>query len=403
MSEEVRLNLGSGKTPLPGYDNLDIGVDGRTAFPLAFADAYADEIRASHLLEHFSHRATVAVLADWVRVLKPGGVLKVAVPNFDYIVDHYKDDSGEEPLEAFLMGGHSNDHDVHLAIFNEEKLRAAMQAAGLIDVQSWASDAPDCSALPVSLNLCGRKPAAVTAPSAMPAVPSRYTLPLKVAAVMSVPRLGFMDNFFCAFQALMPLRIPIRKHTGAYWEQCIERAIMESLEAEQPDLILTLDYDTIFTAENVAAMVRIMAEHPEIDALAPLQASRSLELPMMTVPGPDGAPLAHLEQSEFAKVTMPLGTAHFGCTLLRASALRACPHPWFCSKPGKDGTWTDHLDADIAFWKMWAANKKTLHQANRVVIGHCELMIRWPGKDLKVIHQVSTDFFTKGKPEEAWS
>jgi hypothetical protein len=63
--------------------------------------------------------------------------------------------------------------------------------------------ADDCAALPISLNLAGIKP---------------FMREIGVSAVMSVPRLGFMDNFFCAFEALPPLRIKLRRYTGAYLE-----------------------------------------------------------------------------------------------------------------------------------------------------------------------------------------
>ena len=56
-------------------------------------DGYADLVRASHVLEHYSWRDTVAVMSEWARVLKPGGVLQIAVPNFDYIIAAYESET----------------------------------------------------------------------------------------------------------------------------------------------------------------------------------------------------------------------------------------------------------------------------------------------------------------------
>jgi hypothetical protein len=79
------------------------------------------------------------------------------------------------------------------------------------------------------------------------------------------------------------------------------------------------------------------------------------------------------------------------------------PKPWFWSKPAPDGSWGDgHVDEDIYFWRQWAAAGKTLFNANRVVVGHCELMVKWPGRDLGVIHQRVAEFWNDGPPKDIW-
>lgn len=168
MSTDLtRLNVGCGEHPRKGY----IGIDrkhGGEAHPLAFNDGtpvpneYADEIRASHVLEHFSHTATANVLQDWIRALKPGGILKLAVPNFEWIAREYLEgeDDPEKPvpLIAYLMGGHTDENDIHGAIFDGPALTQLLEDLGLEDVQPWEGDPEDCSGLPVSLNLQARKP-----------------------------------------------------------------------------------------------------------------------------------------------------------------------------------------------------------------------------------------------------
>jgi hypothetical protein len=96
-------------------------------------------------------------------------------------------------------------------------------------------------------------------------------------------------------------------------------------------------------------------------------------------------------------------TAHFGLTLIRADKLRALPKPWFHSVPSPAGDWNDgHVDEDIEFWRKWGRAGNSLYLANRVAIGHAELMVRWPGEDLQVRFQSMTDFQTKGVPDEVW-
>lgn len=81
------LNLGCGRSKLPGFVNVD-GLAERapdvvsTADRLAFAkDGEFDLVRASHLLEHFAPDELDRVLGEWRRVLKPGGLLVVCVPD----------------------------------------------------------------------------------------------------------------------------------------------------------------------------------------------------------------------------------------------------------------------------------------------------------------------------------
>ena len=100
--DQLKLNLGSGDCPIQGYVNIDRKT-GQEAYPLSYEDRSVDEIRASHILEHFGLREAPEVLQHWVSKLRPGGILKVAVPDFAKIVDIYK--NGGDHTAAYLCGG----------------------------------------------------------------------------------------------------------------------------------------------------------------------------------------------------------------------------------------------------------------------------------------------------------
>ena len=230
---------------------------------------------------------------------------------------------------------------------------------------------------------------------------SRKALPqpiaLKCAAVMSVPRLGFMDNSFCVFEALPALNIPLIKTTGVFWGQCLERG-MEQL-AGGCDVILTIDYDTLFKKADVEALLRIMQDHPEIDAITPMQLGRGKKLPLITA----GDGNDEVDMRAFNQDLVRMATAHFGLTMIRVSALKKMAHPWFIGQPGKDGRWgDDRIDDDITFWKNFQAVGNVLCLAPRVVVGHCELQCMWPDMNGTPIYQNTTDFFNVGKPEGVW-
>ena len=86
----MKLNLGCGDKILPGYVNVDVVesrldkkpdvlCDLRALTP--FEDNSADEVMAIHVVEHFWRWEVVAVLKEWVRVLKPGGRMVLECPN----------------------------------------------------------------------------------------------------------------------------------------------------------------------------------------------------------------------------------------------------------------------------------------------------------------------------------
>lgn len=391
---KLMLDLGAGPESPPGF--LPLGnAHGSAIFPLPFADSSADVIRASHVLEHFPYGQAIEVIQHWVSKLKPGGELRIAVPDLAVAATDYL--AGKDThTQGYIMGGQTRPDDFHKAIFDEELLAECMRQAGLIGLYRWKSELPgDCAALPVSLNLAGVKPRKL---------PREGGTGLKVAAVMSVPRLGFMDNFFCAFEALQPMGISLTRYTGAYWDACLHRAIEKCIEQEAPDIVLTLDYDTVFKRADVEKQLQIMEERPEVDALAAIQTARSQPRPLLTMDLPVGVK-SHdrIPFGVFKDDILPCRTAHFGLTMIRTSALAKLPKPWFKGEPDPEGGWGEgRIDPDIFFWRQFEAAGLKLFSANRVVVGHMELMVLWPGEDFRVVTQLPKDFQAGGKPAEAF-
>ena len=152
----VRLDLGAGRVSPPRFTPLGHG-HGSEIYPLSlYADNSVEEIRASHCLEHFSRRQVPHVLAEWVRVLKPGGLLSIAVPDFAKIAANYLEGAAQ-PTEGYVMGGQVDEDDFHRSLFDRDRLTRLMIAAGLVSVEPWVSSLKDCAALSISLNLRGRK------------------------------------------------------------------------------------------------------------------------------------------------------------------------------------------------------------------------------------------------------
>lgn len=230
---------------------------------------------------------------------------------------------------------------------------------------------------------------------------------VRVEAVMSVPRLGFMDNFYTWAQALMPLGIRPTKVTGAFWGACLQRVMHQFVDS--CEYILTIDYDTFFTREDVEHLFALAMTF-QCDAITGLQTKREDGRPMLTLPGcldnppPNGK--TSLPLSWFAEPVQLVDSAHFGCTVISTAALKRTPLPWFKGEPNAEGHWGEgRTDDDIWFWRQFRAAGNRACISPRVVLGHGEYMVTWPGRDFgSPVFQYSTEFAnTLKRPESAWS
>ncbi|PJZ70267.1 hypothetical protein CH373_12375 [Leptospira perolatii] len=89
------LNLGCGVNFHPAWTNVDfvktgegvIKADLRRGIP--FASASIDVVYHSHVLEHFEKSDAILFLKECYRVLKPGGILRIVVPDLERTVREY--------------------------------------------------------------------------------------------------------------------------------------------------------------------------------------------------------------------------------------------------------------------------------------------------------------------------
>jgi len=94
----IKLNVGCGTDYKKGWINidnnsdeniekLDLNWDMRN--PLPFADDSVDFVFNEHFFEHLSPEDGVKVMQDLRRVLKPSGVLRIAMPDLEVVVNTY--------------------------------------------------------------------------------------------------------------------------------------------------------------------------------------------------------------------------------------------------------------------------------------------------------------------------
>lgn len=141
---EIYLHLGCGPVNHPNFINVDMQPYPHVHYLQRidrlhrFQDQSVDLIYACHCLEHFPHAALQAVLQEWFRLLKPSGILRLSVPDFDQIVAMYQHAGGDSAcIVKPLMGGQNNPLDFHYNAFSEPMLRRELLAAGFRDVRRW--------------------------------------------------------------------------------------------------------------------------------------------------------------------------------------------------------------------------------------------------------------------------
>lgn len=125
----MRVNLGCGQTPTPGWINIDNSPTVRlartpfaklipskngfvravkkhdirygNALAIPVRDASVEVLYSSHMLEHLDRDEASEFLAEAKRVLKPGGVIRIVVPDLGKLVALY---SETHDANAFVAG-----------------------------------------------------------------------------------------------------------------------------------------------------------------------------------------------------------------------------------------------------------------------------------------------------------
>lgn len=348
MTEGLKLNIGAGSTHIPGYVPIDIK-SGIQAFPLSYEDESVDEIRASHILEHFTFADAVTALTEWNRVLKPNGRIRISVPDVDKVAT-----SSDVNRLFYLMGGQTDEHDIHRSAYDRNRLTEYLRATGFSGICEWESDGLDTSSHPISLNL-----------EAVKSDQPELSQEIRINAYMTLPRYEAVVARSIIEGSLRQCGIGLATSQGVFWGQCMQR-MFEDAVREDLDWILSIDSDSLFNADHVRTLLAIFAKNPQIDALAALQSRRGSKYPLMTIGGENERQLSNLDPF---KVT----TAHFGLTLIRVSALKEIPKPWFKTEPDAAGEYgDDRLDDDIWFWHQWRLAGKSIYVSPKVSIGHLE-------------------------------
>ena len=143
----VQLHLGCGKRYIPGFIHIDLAdfshIDYKTDVSdlSMFGDNSVDLIYTCHVLEYFDRIQVKDVLKEWHRVLKPKGTLRIAVPDFEALVEVYQQYSDLSLIIGPLYGRWEIEGSkkvvYHRTVYDFESLKNVLESAGFVNIHRY--------------------------------------------------------------------------------------------------------------------------------------------------------------------------------------------------------------------------------------------------------------------------
>lgn len=109
------------------HHNLEYGI------PLP--DQSVDYVFSSHFLEHLSKASGAGLMTETMRILRPGGVVRILIPDLAVAVAAYQEGRKEEALEGIFEAWELGDFARHRYMYDYDLLEAMLERVGFTDVR----------------------------------------------------------------------------------------------------------------------------------------------------------------------------------------------------------------------------------------------------------------------------
>lgn len=210
---------------------------------------------------------------------------------------------------------------------------------------------------------------------------------IRVAALMTAPRYECVTARSAIERAMNDSGIPLTISGGVFYGQCMQSMMEGLIDGDKPkvDFIITIDFDSMFTARHVKRLLSIAAQEDEIDALAAIQPMRGKK--RMLGSRYDGATV------EWDGRPIKVDSAHFGLTVIDAEKLMKLEKPWFWSQPDENGSWDDgRVDSDVWFWRQWERAGNSVYIDPGTRLGHLEELVSYYDDKMNLLHTYPKDW-----------
>jgi len=148
VKNSLKLHLGCGPEILSDFCNTDIeNWSGQCDYVLdardlsIFPDNHFELIYSRQMLEHIAEWDTVPTLKEWYRVLKPGGIVRINVPDLAQVFYCWLIEKSIEDNTALnnIYGKmypkkHRYERRQHFTGFTFERLKRLLEEVGFVDI-----------------------------------------------------------------------------------------------------------------------------------------------------------------------------------------------------------------------------------------------------------------------------
>jgi len=148
----IQIDIGGGDCKREGWITLDIDLssdlfwDLRRGIP--FPDNSVDAVYSSHFFEHLSYQDGQAVMVETYRVLKPGGLVSICVPDARMYIDAYLGNRKLDPTREYWAPAFISEEgidvlnyvaymaDEHKCMFDQQGLIDRLNRAGFVSAKA---------------------------------------------------------------------------------------------------------------------------------------------------------------------------------------------------------------------------------------------------------------------------
>lgn len=139
----LKLHLGCFNKKINGFINVDIREEVKpdvldNIFELKkFEENTVDLIYCCHALEHCDYKETEIALKRWFNLLKPSGVLRLAVPDMEAHFAHYFYYKDIKLLHSAFWGSQRHPFDYHKNGWDFKKLKEDLTKVGFKNITKY--------------------------------------------------------------------------------------------------------------------------------------------------------------------------------------------------------------------------------------------------------------------------